>query len=490
MPDLTLIDLSHNKINVIEYSSRFTLDNLPNLRFLYLNHNGMQKFYLELLGSPNIELLDASYNNFNFDSWWFNFPKSTEVHLNVAFSGVTTIRSQKDIYGCVKRLKANNNLIRDLKIEPGMQLEELELSSNKISDIRSLTRLHNLRVFDLSENPLQNSLKGDIFVNLTALTHLSLKNTRTTIKKDLLEMNTNLKFLDLSNNQIGNFDLHTLKNLTNLEILRLDSNGMEQLIGYEDVKMILPQLNSIGLSHNNFSCSYLQSLVKVLQNAKVELSTPASNLEWILLNFPGIKCVSDGANITESLFSMDYNILQQEVEFKEDLKNKTTSIRVGMEKHEQQINDLFKRINYTEDELTITQSQLENALTNVKDKLLSMADSINIQEETLNNKTLSIQGDQNKQEQQLQNELNSKAEEIQNVFKNLTQQLVSLENITKCQEEIIRSVQDDVHNGIVVISAILTLITGSVLVILLRAKCKRRIDKDSVFLDQLKLDEM
>lgn len=225
MPDLTLIDLSHNKINVIEYSSRFTLDNLPNLRFLYLNHNGMQKFYLELRGSPNIELLDASYNNFNFDSWWFNFPKSTEVHLNVAFSGVTTIRSQKDIYGCVKRLKANNNLIQDLKIEPGMQLEELELSSNKISDIRSLTRLHNLRVLDLSENPLQNSLKGDIFVNLTALTHLSLKNTRTTIKKDLLEMNTNLKFLDLSNNQIGNFDLHTLKNLTNLEILRLDSNG-------------------------------------------------------------------------------------------------------------------------------------------------------------------------------------------------------------------------------------------------------------------------
>lgn len=213
----------------------------------------------------------------------------------------------------------------------------------------------------------------------------------------------------------------------------------------------------------------------------------------LLLNFPGIKCVhDDGAIITESLFSKYYNIHRQEVAFKEDMENKTTSnIRDGLDRHETQIDDLLKRINYTKNVLTmsITKAQLEIALTNVTDQLIYMADSIILQEETMNNKTLSIQGDQNKLDQQLQNEINVKAVEMGIVFTNLTEQLAYLENITKFQEESIRSVQDDLHNGIVVISALLMLVTGSLLVMLLRVKCKSQIDKQSAFSEKMKMDE-
>lgn len=67
------------------------------------------------------------------------------------------------------------------------------------------------------------------------------------------------KFLDLSDNEMRNFGLNTLKYLTTLEILRLDPNEMLELIVYEEVKEILPQLNSIQLSKNHFECPYLQS---------------------------------------------------------------------------------------------------------------------------------------------------------------------------------------------------------------------------------------
>lgn len=69
----------------------------------------------------------------------------------------------------VKRIKANNNKIREVKIE---------MSNNFITDIWDMTRLHSLVVLHLSANPLKNSIKGDILSHLASLTHLSLMNTK------------------------------------------------------------------------------------------------------------------------------------------------------------------------------------------------------------------------------------------------------------------------------------------------------------------------
>lgn len=210
------------------------------------------------------------------------------------------------ITGAVTRVRANNNNITSLEIDPLSKIETLQLGNNKITDISNITNLETLQVLDLSGNDLKSSINTETFSNLTALTHLNLRNTGLTMPQSFSWANNQLMILDLSMNNLGNFDVHNLEYLTNLEFLGLDSNNMSELNRFEDIKDVLPQLRHIGLSNNTFSCSYLESLIKTLAEDGVEPLMAVSDLEYVLPNVKGIKCIKDEDQVTTGqIVSMD-----------------------------------------------------------------------------------------------------------------------------------------------------------------------------------------
>lgn len=381
MSKLTLLDLSHNQIKTIAQDNMFGF--LRQLKFIYLNHNGISKLRTSFGNVTNLVEFDGSHNELK--DWSLTFASGSTVKLNLAYCGLTNSYSSAAdkeelnlegnmieimrITGKVTRLRANNNLIRQLEIDPSIKLEALELANNVITDIGNITKVDALQVLDLSNNKLKNTIKGDIFKELTALTYLSIRDTGATITPDLFEKNTRLMYLDISGNRIGNFDVRSLKSLVNLEILRLESNEMAEITSYKDIKEYLPELGTLGLSNNMFSCSYLADLMKELQKVLIEVTVPVSQLEFMFPNIKGVKCIKDVANVSEQLVSVDNIINMQDEGFKDDIRMKMKSIqedinsqKQSLNNHDQQLLDVSKKV---KDSIQSLQSNTNNQFNNL-----------------------------------------------------------------------------------------------------------------------------
>lgn len=479
---LTLLDLSRNQIKTIAQDNFFGF--LRNLRFIYLNHNGITKLRTSFGNVTNLVEFDGSHNDLK--DWSLTFASGSTVKLNLAYCGLKNSYSSAadkeeldlegnmieimKITGKVTRLRANNNIIRQVEIDPSIKLEALELANNFISDITNITKVENLQVLDLSGNRLKNVIKGDIFSDLTALTYLSLKNTGATITPELLKENTRLMYLDLTGNRIGNFDFKTLKFLTNLEILRLDSNEMAEIIGYEDVKELLPELNTIGLSNNMFSCSYLQKLLMTFKEALVDVSVPMSNLEFIFPNMRGVKCIKDMANVTEQLVSVDNIINMQDEGFKEDIRKKlqtlqddTSSQKQALTGHDQQLQEISGKI----------KDSIKDLLTNTNSKFTDLSNSAGQNKEVID-KLKDLQDNLGKLNQLTDQKLDKISGNLESpkMDKLVTDTQVDIDGLKSTTK------------AAVVISALLLVAVVAVLAMLLREKMKGRFTSTRSYSEQ------
>lgn len=320
LSSLELLDLSDNEIQTIDQEKIF--GNLENLNWIHLSYNGMATLKVDMTNSTNLLVFDASHNELSSDTSLVFASES--IVINMAYCNFESYHHDGEflvheldlknntiewlkVTSAMTRVRANNNNITILEINPLSKIETLQLGNNKITDISNITNLETLQVLDLSGNDLKSSIKEDSFSNLTALTHLNLRSTGLKMSPQFLWENKQLMSLDLSKNGLGNFDLNHLVYMTNLEYLGLDSNEMSELNGFEDIKDILPQLRHIGLSNNTFSCSYLQKLIKTLAEDGVEPLMGVSDLEFILPNVKGIKCIKDEDQVTttDRIVSMD-----------------------------------------------------------------------------------------------------------------------------------------------------------------------------------------
>lgn len=348
---LTLIDLSHNQIKWINADNIFGFT--KNLKFVYLNNNAINKMRTSFANVTNLVEVDASHNNLL--DWSLTFAGGSSVKLNLAYCGLKNAYSSAadkeelnlegneievmKITGRVVRLRANNNIIRQVEINPSIQLEALELANNLITDIGNITKVSKLQVLDLSGNRLRNSVKGDILSDLPDLVYLSLRNTGlTSISKDLFESNNRLVYLDIGGNRVGNFDIRQLRYLTNLEILKLDSNEMAELLGYEDLKEYLPELSTLQIDNNMFSCSYLAKVIAAMKSLSVDVSVSLNNLEFLFPNVRGIKCINDGGNMTSQLVALDNVISTKDDAYKDLVKQSLKEIVGGLSEHMRALN--------------------------------------------------------------------------------------------------------------------------------------------------------
>ncbi len=102
--------------------------------------------------------------------------------------------------------------------ENWLELELLDLSSNKIENVTSLSKMLHLKFLDLTFNNIENI---EPFANLINLEELHLSSNKIVDIEPLAKL-TNLKKLYLDKNRILNFEV--LKDLQGLQILSCSKN--------------------------------------------------------------------------------------------------------------------------------------------------------------------------------------------------------------------------------------------------------------------------
>lgn len=289
---LERLDLSNNHLHMIQGN---IFDQLQSLNKLELNNNWMKMLRLDVQNLRQLEYLFAN-NNKNLTECALTFASEFSVVINDNGHEEAQPRSLQlnsnmldvlSIRGAVDTVTAQNNNIRSVQIDSSSKTQHLDLENNNIANISNITRLSSLTYLDLSGNTLGDPIMGDIFSNLTKLVRLRL------VSFGPLWENSYLQWLDLSDNSLRHFDLKVLRYLPKLETLVLESNEIEQIVGYEHVIEVLPKLQTIFVSDNNqFSCSYLRHLTKALFDVGLQIVN-IGDRQIKAPNVNGVKCIKD-----------------------------------------------------------------------------------------------------------------------------------------------------------------------------------------------------
>ena len=142
------------------------------------------------------------------------------------------------------------------------KVTELELSSNRMTDVKGLEKLTQLEMLYLSGNQLSD-VKG--LEKLDQLKALGLQSNKLTELPKGLEKLTQLKGLELTGNQLT--DVKGLEKLTQLTMLWLNNNQLTNVQGLEK----LNQLKQLGLKNNQMT-ELPKGLEKLTQLESLDLT--------------------------------------------------------------------------------------------------------------------------------------------------------------------------------------------------------------------------
>ena len=137
----------------------------------------------------------------------------------------------------ITHLNLSGKKLTDVKgLEKLTQLKTLTLSWNQLTDVKELEKLTQLTGLDFGGNQLTEVPKE--LEKLTQLTYLSLYNNQLTEVPKELEKLTKLTSLALNDNQLT--DVKELEKLTQLELLFLTENPDLTKVQIDELKKALP----------------------------------------------------------------------------------------------------------------------------------------------------------------------------------------------------------------------------------------------------------
>ncbi|KAG5680158.1 hypothetical protein PVAND_009683 [Polypedilum vanderplanki] len=261
---LTEIRIDSNEIAMIADNDGDAFARLQKLKLLNLGNNRMQQINI---ADTNIERLWIAQNNLK------------ELKLN------------KNL----KLLYAPINEINKIDFNGNTELLEIKLRQNQINDFTNFSSsLSKIEVLDISYNPI-TTLKVSSFARMPELVRLNLEYTN--ISKESLTFgtfthNANLSQLDLSYNRLGHIDFNIFTTLTQLSLLNVDGNNLTQ-IPYEQMRQYFPKLSLIGISDNDWNCTYLAGMIKQLKQNNVIIRVIAKTRIFNETNVDGIRCVAN-----------------------------------------------------------------------------------------------------------------------------------------------------------------------------------------------------
>ncbi|XP_055713354.1 leucine-rich repeat protein soc-2 homolog [Phlebotomus papatasi] len=327
---LEILDLSFNTIKTMRGDVFW---DLRQIRIIYVNNNAMSTMRISFVNCTNIEEFDGSHNDLS--DWSLTYPAKSKVVLNLSYCKLkNTYSSAADkgdliidgnavdyikIYGQVTRVSAKYNKLRFAEIDPKLPITTLEFAGNYITDIANITKIKTVEKLDLSENRLL-PLTSETFSLMQELRVLNLRSTGISLNGELLTNQKKLIHLDISANDLTSLNLRDLKTLTSLKTLFLHENKLTELKHLEDIKEILPSLTTISLSKNRFTCSYIQRILTLLENLRINVLLDTKNLANLNTNVLGIDCYA-----TDDVVANNSSALQRMLIFREsalDLENR------------------------------------------------------------------------------------------------------------------------------------------------------------------------
>ncbi|XP_062577065.1 toll-like receptor 3 [Saccostrea cucullata] len=287
---LLYLDASHNKIKEIDETFKQSLTNLHTLR---LSQNRLGDNSVSVTNCEALKLLDLSFNEMTH------------------YQAPSTLRN----------------------------LEDLLLSGNRISNISSMTGLHNLQRFDISQNSLIQ-LPEFLFLDSRKLIHTNFSSNKIAMvnhqtfrpkSPDVIDLSNNkivrlrnagwktAKSIDLHGNKISEMDDQSFYAMYDLKELDLSQNNLSQL--NPAVFVFLSDLLVLQLQHNYISndielYNTMQSLYQIksvdLSHNKLRYLT-----EGTFNSCPNLEKISMSDNPIHLLHSSTFSVLKklQEVDF-------------------------------------------------------------------------------------------------------------------------------------------------------------------------------
>ncbi|MBK8501050.1 MAG: leucine-rich repeat domain-containing protein [Saprospiraceae bacterium] len=193
------------------------------------------KYYSSQAGDEGYQEADRRISFFLSDE------KETKLDLSgLNLRSIPGLLIHASIVDRLKEINLSANNIDDVKILSVLgKLQVLILSQNELSNLQPIQTLEELRHLDLAENKITSVTK---MPGLSRLTYLNLRNNQISALEE--QPQNELKFLDLSNNQLDNIEF--IKGCPNLNELRLEGNRIKNI----DSLALCKQLEILDLSRN------------------------------------------------------------------------------------------------------------------------------------------------------------------------------------------------------------------------------------------------
>ncbi|KAL7048180.1 hypothetical protein ACKWTF_003258 [Chironomus riparius] len=292
---LTSLHIGRNKVP----SLNGTLQQLTDMKMLFINGNNLKTLDDELPDAPKLIMLMASHNHLE------RLPKTVKnlIALDTCYFNDNRLRSLDGLFShrsSLVRLYLENNDIEYLAQDEFLKsenIDEIQLASNQISSLnKSLLYVTNLRYMNLSHNMLREFSMPEIYglmklrlldlshnriekltgrngniaemPSLTLLTQLLLGNNLLKSLDGVLAGLGNLRRLILSDNLLENIHAEDFERMEELEILDLSQNRLKSLEAFSKVSFLimlqiiqllfikfnkqayLPTLQLLNASHN------------------------------------------------------------------------------------------------------------------------------------------------------------------------------------------------------------------------------------------------
>ncbi|CAH2319247.1 toll-like receptor 13, partial [Pelobates cultripes] len=262
------LNVSHNNIHAIQHKVFSHLPKLLELRLSKSKIFNIQKYAFENL--DNLRVLDLSHNLIKYlDS--FDVSNLTNLRiLHVNHNKICTIRSKT--------------------LRPLIALEEIDLSSNCISDFRMVAKaiesLYLISKLNLSSNNITDLKNNQSVISLPSLQYLNLCNNEILNLDLTYYFMPNLTELNVLRNQMFTVNGSSFNNVPNLSKMNFDENplNISHLFGSVFPKLIEFHWSSMrpALQNDLFMfCRFLKTLPKLkwldIKHSKIK----ASNLQII-----------------------------------------------------------------------------------------------------------------------------------------------------------------------------------------------------------------
>jgi len=244
LAQLLILDLSQNQLTSHHINSE-TFAGLIRLRILNLSHNALTRIDSKTFNDLHIlQVLNLRNNSIGYIDENAFAPLYNLYELNLAENRLHTLSDKLfDGLKVLTKLTLNNNLIS--LVEPNVfekcpNLRELDLSSNQLQDVPdALKLLSDLRTLDLGENQIVKFRPG-CFKNLIQLNGLRLiDNQIENITKGMFDDLPQLSVLNMAKNRIQSVERGSFDTNKQIEAIRLDGNFVS------DINGVFSQLSSL-----------------------------------------------------------------------------------------------------------------------------------------------------------------------------------------------------------------------------------------------------